>query len=449
MVRHKVPDALYQGVVVTNPGGPGGSGLGFSALGVNVPRGAGLAYDWIGFDPRGVGHSEPALHCDNSYFNGPRPDHRVATAAAEKVWLQRTAAYTKACGKHADLLRNMRTVDTVRDIEALRVALGQEKINYYGFSYGTYIGQIYATMFPERVRRMVFDGTVDPRGIWYSAQLEQNRAFEKVIGQFFAWIGSYDGIYHLGTTGPEVAKRFYAARDALARKPVGRIGPSEWTDTFLRAGYTDLAWPQLADAMAAWINNSDIGPVDDTYQVVADVGDDNGFAVYNAVQCTDNVWPKSFDTWRADAKRTLAAAPFNTWSNLWFNAPCLYWPVPGEKAAKIDGRKAPPFLMINTTLDGATPYAGSLEVRRRFPGARLIAEPGKVTHSNSLSGNPCVDDRIAAYLATGELPPRVAGNRADFECAPLPPPQPYQMDPLGLSGSRVDGLFRTVLPMRS
>ncbi|HEX5951389.1 MAG TPA: alpha/beta hydrolase [Actinomycetota bacterium] len=152
-------------------------------------------------------------------------------------------------------------------------------------------------------------------------------------------------------------------------------------------------------------------------------GDDNLFAVYSAVQCTDVQWPQDWETWREDNWAVHEEAPFYTWGNAWFNAPCVFWGAPAGTPVAVEG-DATPMLLISETLDAATPYEGSLYVRSVFPNSVLIAEPGGTTHAGSLYGNACVDDRIAAFLATGELPARQPGGEADVECDPLPPPVP-------------------------
>jgi hypothetical protein len=109
-----------------------------------------------------------------------------------------------------------------------------------------------------------------------------------------------------------------------------------------------------------------------------------------------------------------------SWQNFWFNAPCKYWPAKAHKPVRITGAGAPRTLLVDQTEDAATPYSGSLEVRKLFPKSRLIALPGGTSHADSLSGNQCLDDRIAAYLSKGRLPARKAGNRADATCRPRP-----------------------------
>lgn len=429
MVRHTVPAARYQGIMLTNPGGPGGSGLGLSILGAFVPGTAAAAYDWIGFDPRGVGASRPALSCLPNYFGPDRPDYVPSTPALERTWLNRSARYAAACGaKGGALLDHMTTRDVAQDMDALRAALGQRQVNYFGFSYGTYLGQVYATLYPQRVRRMVLDSNVDPRFVWYQANLHQDVAFDRNITIWFGWLARYDAVYHLGRTAAAVEKRWYAEQDRLRARPAaGIVGPDEFADVFLYAGYYQVYWTWLADVFAGWANHRDAGPLVDAYYAFDGPGDDNLYAVYNAVQCTDVQWPTSWARWRRDNWRTYDEAPFFTWGNAWFNAPCLTWPAKAHRPVQVDGSRVGSVLLVGETLDAATPFSGSLEVRRRFPHAVLIGEPGGTTHAGTLYGNACVDDRIAAYLQSGALPARRSGDRADLLCAPLPQPVPDQV----------------------
>jgi pimeloyl-ACP methyl ester carboxylesterase len=425
-IKHKVADKDYQGVMLVNPGGPGGSGLTLSVLGEFVPNGAGEAYDWIGFDPRGVGSSVPALHCDDNYFVGPRPEYIPVNSAIEKTWLSKSKGYAQACGQAGgDLLGHMTTVDSVNDMESIRKSLGAKQINYYGFSYGTYLGQVYGTLHPDKVRRMVLDGNVDVRDVWYKANLNQDLNFERNEKIWWGWIAKYDSVYHLGTTAKQVELRFYEEQNKLRKEPAGGVvGGSEWTDIFLYAGYYQSTWLELADAFAAWANSRDLDSLMAVYEGYIAPGDDNGFAVYNAVQCTDVQWPQSWNQWKIDNWRTFLRAPYMTWSNAWFNAPCLYWPAKAQQPVKVDGSKVKSVLFVGTTLDAATPFEGSLEARRLFPHSALLAEQNQTTHANSLNGNACIDDTIADYLATGKLPQRRSGDRPDKTCDTLPWPDP-------------------------
>ncbi|WP_231973969.1 alpha/beta hydrolase [Pseudonocardia sp. HH130630-07] len=423
-VRHTVPEDAYQGVMLVNPGGPGGSGLGLSRLGAAVPKGAGGAYDWIGFDPRGVGSSRPALSCDADYGGYARPDYRPENGA-EAAWLPRTKAYAQACGAAGgELLEHLRTEDTVRDMDLIRQALGAEQINYYGYSYGSFLGQVYATMFPEQVRRMVLDGVADPRYWWYQANLNQDVAFERNIQVFFDWVAKYDGVYHLGTTGDAVEKRYSEISEELRAAPAGgKIGSSEWTDIFLRAGYNVSEYTAVVNAFVAG-DRGDAAALVAAYDQAGSPTDDNNYAIYLATQCTDAPFPADWETWRADNTETDRVAPFETWGNAWYNAPCLDWPVPPGPAPEVEGTLEQGPLLISETYDGATPYEGALQARRTFPGSSLIEGVEGHTHSASLSGVACVDDKVADYLLTGALPERVPGDRSDAQCPALPPPDP-------------------------
>ncbi len=432
-LKHSSPDADYQGVMLVNPGGPGGSGLVYSIFGQGdfVPGDGDTTYDWIGFDPRGVGSSRPALTCDPSFYGYDRPPFDVNRYPTARTWLRRSAHYARACGHSAaariGLLDHIKTTDNVKDMESLRKALGQRKINFYGFSYGTELGQVYATLHPNRVRRFVLDSNVDPRRSPYQANLDQDRAFQRTINVYFGWLADHDSVYHLGTTRREVARGFYAERRKLDRHAAGGIvGGDELTDALLGAAYYVYGWVDTAEAYAALMNDGDYQPIADLYGATPDVpGSDNGNAVYLATTCTDAPWPSSWKRIKRDNTRVARKAPFLTWDNAWFNGPCLFWPAKAGTPVHVTGRHVKsPILLIDETLDPATPYAGSLEVRRRFPTASLIEGVGGTTHAGSLSGVACTDNAIGRYLSDGTVPARKPGNRSDLRCPPVPKPEP-------------------------
>jgi pimeloyl-ACP methyl ester carboxylesterase len=430
-VKHTVPDDKYQGVMLVNPGGPGGAGLGLSVIGSLVPKQAGDAYDWIGFDPRGVGQSAPELICDPGYIGYRRPEYVPITTAQQAAWLRRAEGYAKDCAKAGGpLLDHLKTQDSVRDMESIRLALGATQINYYGFSYGTYLGQVYATMFPSRVRRMVLDGNVDPSRVWYDSNLDQDIAFDRTIKIYFEWVAKYNKIYHLGRSGRAVERLYYAERAKLAATPAaGVIGPSELTDIFLQAGYYVFGWEDIARAFSAWVDKRDPAPLKKLYDDKNDVGKkdaDNGYAVYLGVQCTDAPWPLSWTKWTSDNWQVHRRAPFETWANAWYNAPCRNWAADPGVPTYVSGETVPPILLISETLDAATPFSGSLEVRKRFPRSALIEGVGGTTHAGSLFGVACVDDTIAGYLAAGVLPKRLKGERSDKRCPAIARPNPAE-----------------------
>jgi pimeloyl-ACP methyl ester carboxylesterase len=417
----------YQGPLLVNPGGPGGSGLtlaGFVAS--SLPEAVAAQYDVIGFDPRGVGASKPALDCKPGYFDPVRPDSVPSTPAIEKANLDRAKAFAKACGKkYANLLPYIDTVSAVQDMDSIRVALGARKINYFGYSYGTYLGAVYAKLYPHRVRRLVLDSIVDPTGVWYDANLGQDYAFNDRHQAFLAWVAKHDTTYKLGTDPARVEAKWYAMRKAVAKKPAGRkVGASELEDTFIPGGYYNGYWPSLAEAFAAYVNNKDTAPLVAAYEDLAaiDAAGDNGYSVYTSVQCRDASWPRDWNQWREDNWAVYDKAPFMAWSNAWYNAPCAFWPTDTLKPVDVSNRALPPTLLFQATNDAATPYEGGVKVHHALRGSSLVVEQGGGNHGITLSGNACLDASLAAYLTNGKVPR--GGGEADAVCQKLPDPEP-------------------------
>jgi pimeloyl-ACP methyl ester carboxylesterase len=425
-LRHTSSARNYKGVILSNPGGPGGSSLDLSLyLAPNVPNNVGGDYDWVTWDPRGVGASKPAIRCQSSYFTAPRRSYVPKTASLLNYWLARSKSYADACEqKYPDLLNNMTTIDSAKDMDSIRTALGVPKISYYGYSYGTYLGQVYSTLFPTHVKYMVLDSNVDPRHVWYQANLNQDRAFDRNIHIYFRWVAKYNGVYHLGSTEKAVSTRYNKDLAKLTRHPDGRLGPDEFADAMEGAAYYIFGWKDLAIAWRTYALHGHAGEMIRQYASSDDPTDDNGFAVYNAVQCTDVQWPTKWSRWSKDNNAYYKKYPFLTWNNAWFNSPCLYWGAKAHKPLTVNGKATKSALLIDETLDAATPYEGSLEVRKLYPHSSLIAEPGGTTHADSLSGDACVDNLIARYLKSGKRPARKHGNRADALCHPLPRPTP-------------------------
>ncbi len=251
MVRHTSPAASYQGAILVNPGGPGAPGLELADMGQRVPAGVGQDYDWIGFDPRGVGASVPSLHCDPTYFNGPQMPYVPTSKAATKKWLARTAGYSAACAKNGGaLLNHLTTVDSANDLDSIRKALGQKQISFYGYSYGTYLGQVYATLYPTHLHRLVLDSNVDPRAVWYQANLQQDTAFEANLNAWFGWLARYDDVYHLGRTRAAVRRAFFATQAALQAHPVSRSSVATSGTTCSRE------WPTPSARGRSWARPS-------------------------------------------------------------------------------------------------------------------------------------------------------------------------------------------------
>jgi pimeloyl-ACP methyl ester carboxylesterase len=442
--RIKHTSKHYQGVILSTPGGPGGAGLDLNyylretlkAEGSAADKAALQDYDWIGFDPRGIETSNP-ISCDPNYFSGDRESYVPRTKSILNYWLTRSQAYAQDCATaggaaQLKLLDNDTTIDSARDMNSIREALGVPQISYYGFSYGTYLGQVYATLFPTHVRRLILDSNVDPRNVWYKANLTQDVAFQRNIEIWFSWLAKYNKTYHLGATRAAVQRRYNAEAARLAKHPIvsggqKTVGPDEWNDIFLEAGYYESTWLFLAQAFADWAHthNAKAGAaIAGLYQEIDTPGNDNEYAGYLAVECTDVQWPLSWKKWDTDNTRLNKRYPFETWNNAWFNAGCLYWKAPASTPVKINGSRIKSTLLIDETLDAATPFEGSEYVRTLFPHSVLLAEPGGTTHADSLSGDLCVDNTIADYLAYGKLPKRKAHAKWDITCKPLPRPVP-------------------------
>ena len=427
MIPATAPKSQRQGILLVNPGGPGGSGL---SLAAEVAQGLSPAvaaqYDIVGFDPRGVGSSVPALSCDPGFFSGVRPNYIPANAAAQQVLVNRAKTYAADCGRRFGwLLPHMTTEDVARDMDAIRAAFGVSQINYYAFSYGTYIGQVYATLFPDRVRRMVLDSVVDPTGVWYADNVDQDYAFQGRMQAFFAWVAKNNDAYQLGRTAAQVQAAWYRARSQLLAHPVnGTIGADEFDDTFLQGGYLQQLWPGFAQALSSYLNDGQSDDLITQYQG-SGTQNENEFAVYNAVQCSDVNWPRNWSFWLSDTERVYQKAPFQAWDNAWYNAACAFWPVKGAaKPLQIKGAGLPGILMLQGTLDPATPYAGAQDAHKLLPSARMVVVEGGGNHGQSLEqpSNACVQGYLNSYLGTGALPqaPGLVNATCPAVLAPAP-----------------------------
>jgi pimeloyl-ACP methyl ester carboxylesterase len=432
MVPATAPRSQQQGILLVNPGGPGGDGLPLAAeaaqgLSPNVAA----EYDIVGFDPRGVGSSEPALSCDPTFFDTVRPNYVPADQAAEQVLINRAKMYARDCEQRFGwLLPYMTTVDVAKDLDSIRGAFGVSKLNYFAFSYGTYIGEVYATLFPGRVRHMVLDSTVDPTGVWYDDNIQQDYAFQGRMAAFFCWVASNDATYQLGSTAAQVQANWYRARGELLKHPVsvnGRplIGADEFDDTFLLGGYLDELWPGLAQALSAYLNQAQTSDMVTQYQQNG-AQNENEFAVYNAVQCSDVNWPRNWAKWHADTETVYKKAPFQAWDNAWFNAACAFWPVTGpSQPLQIKDNGLPGILMLQGTLDPATPYAGAQNAHKALqPAARMVVVQGGGNHGQALEQPPdtCVQNFLNAYLGSGALPD--GSGLVNATCPAVPDPSP-------------------------
>ncbi|GHB81207.1 protease [Streptomyces cirratus] len=426
--------AARQGALLYNPGGPGASGMAFPLYGA-LPAWEHLAaaYDLVGYAPRGVGRSDP-LSCQDPAARAKAPTQAVPADPSPAYKGQRAAAaraYALGCARRAgSALPYYTTLNNVRDLYVLRAALGEAKLNFLGASYGTYLGAVYATLYPGHLRRMVFDSAVDPDPdrVWYRNNLDQGPGFERRWYDFRAWAARHHTTYGLGATPEAVLGAYERVRDALARSPAGGVvGTGELHAAFLQTAYYDDVWPDRARALAAYLRG-DPGPL--TEQAAPDperaAAAENATAVYTAVLCNDAPWPADWETWDRDNSEVARRAPFETWANAFLNLPCASWPV-RERQRPVDvgaGLPAlPRTLIVAAERDGATPYPGALELQRRLgPSAALVTEAGAGHHGVAGGRNACVDRQVERYLLTGGTP------RWRATCAPHPEPAPVSLD---------------------
>jgi pimeloyl-ACP methyl ester carboxylesterase len=203
-----------------------------------------------------VGSSVPALRCDPDYPGAgyDRPNYVPWRKADELWWVRTTDQYARDCGRSdaRELLPHMRTVDVARDLDALRRAVGEKKLNYYGFSYGTYLGQVYASLFPKQVGRFVWDGVLDADKAFYEANLEQNVQFDKNMDVYWRYLADNDDAFGLGDDWRAIKRGYYRLLRQLDRTPAadGKLGPDELNDAMLTAGYYVYDWVEMGHAYA-------------------------------------------------------------------------------------------------------------------------------------------------------------------------------------------------------
>ncbi|WP_328536103.1 alpha/beta hydrolase [Streptomyces sp. NBC_00344] len=420
----------HQGALIYNPGGPGATSMYFpkaAALAAWKPIAA--AYDFVGYSPRGVGRSAP-LSCQDPavYAKAPTasPVHPSEAYKHERIAAAR--AYALGCARRSGpALRHYTSLNNARDLDVLRAALGERRITFMGASYGTYFGALYATLFPSHVRRMIFDSVVDPSPgqIWYGDNLDQSIAFERRWRDFRSWVARYDGTYHLGRTAGAVLSSYETARARIARRPAGHVGTAQLQGAFLRTGYTDAAWPASAKALSQYLRGKPKPLIKlAAPDPAAAKSDENGAAVYTAVECNDAAWPTDWRVWDDDNSAIARRAPFETWDNVWMNLPCAYWPAPQQRVLDVRSPSGalPPTLILAAERDAATPYPGALELQRRLAGSALVTERGAGTHGVAGGRNKCIDRYVDDYLLKGRTPVRRAS------CAPHPLPDPVSLD---------------------
>lgn len=395
------------GSLLMNPGGPGASAIDLVESSP-LPAVLGDRFDLVGFDPRGVGRSTP-LDCHSHLQEIYDADPTMEDAADVQHYLAVSRAFVDECEqKHKALLPHLGTVDVARDMDRVRAALGDEKLNYVGYSYGTSIGQQYARLFPTRVRAMVIDGVVDTSETGLQGAEGQAEGFSKALDAFIA---DCDANTCLGQPAGSVIDQVIAASEKQPIPAPGADRPATPGVVSLAIGqalYAEQQWPLLTRALQDGLAGDGTGLVRlaDVYlQRNTDGSYSNGFEVYFGVSCTDATWPKDPQVILAAAKATGKKYPRVGEALVNDYVRCALWPVAPEPLVPIPTtiKGLPPIVVISTTNDPATPYASGVRVAEQVPDARLITNVGE-GHTIFGQGKDCVDDAVDAYLIELKAP---------------------------------------------
>jgi pimeloyl-ACP methyl ester carboxylesterase len=401
------------GSLLLNTGGPGAGGMGDVLPIREWMRDVGTRYDLIGMDPRFTGRSTP-LDCGwpaSTWTRAGGPDQASfdATAAFE-------ADLARRCGEqHGDVLPYVTTRNTARDMDVIRSALGEEKLSYLGYSYGSYLGAVYAQMFPGHTDRLVLDSAVDP--VAYGPRLfrEVGQANEAGLRDWASWVAAHDEEQGLGVTDAAVLATVDRIRSSAAHRPlaVGDFRVDRATVTFLLLDGIDDDRAEANADLAATVRVLDraarTGYAEPTPSLAASLafvltGAESAYgSAQAAILCGDVAAPREPRTYLQDIRSALAREPrFATLTRSL--GPCAFWPVsPGEQPTRIDN--AAPALIVQATEDTRTPYQGGLAMHGALHGSRMITLSGARVHAVFGNyGNACVDDRVNAYLRDGALP---------------------------------------------
>lgn len=419
------------GSVFINPGGPGGSGVGLALNGFGEFLHDNLdgRFDVVGFDPRGVGASDP-LHCFDdendlfAFFEGV-PVFPYAQSQYRPFY-ERYASLAGECLDGGEVIaRHMSTADVARDLDLLRSAVGDEALTYLGFSYGSYLGNTYANLFPRRVRALVIDGVLDPR-LWSSGwQIESDRvATQEEFDEFLRLCDEAGS--DCAFSAPEgAAARWDALATAVAAEPIDLGGGFLYTYDFLigdaaSAMYAPEVWGgpdgyaalfglladiALGDRSAApeasAVRTELVATLQPAHSREADY--DNGFDAYFGNQCADTQYPGTFAQFVAIDRYARSGSQFGPYW-WWFNAGCTHWPVAEDRhVGPWRVRTAAPVLVVGNYFDGVTDYAGAQASSRLLIGSRLLSYAG--WGHTAYGRNACTTEYIDAYLLDGTLPP--------------------------------------------
>ncbi|WP_087925248.1 alpha/beta hydrolase [Streptomyces albireticuli] len=406
-----------RGVLLFNPGGPGGPGLNMPVeLAAGLPGEVRKQYDLIGFDPRGIGRSTPvSCGLTPGEFTPDRPYH-AGTFAKDVKWARTVAG--KCQERNGDTLPHLTTRNTARDMDVVRAVLGERKLSYWGFSYGTYLGAVYMRMFPGRTDRFVLDSSADPAGYGRGLFQQMAEGTELAFTRWSRWTAERRATYELGDTPAEVRKTFWDLVARADREPVDHQGQSLTGDDIRAMRHMFFR----AEKAAIWVADLKKAAEDRTpapsgapertpapSPSAAGLPSENEIAGLWSVMCADTArsWPRDPERYRRDAIRDKARYPL--YGDLASNIkPCAFWKPGGELPTTVNnGVRA---LMLQNEWDPQTPLAAARGMHRALRGSRLVTVEGGEGHGVQ-GTNSCADRSAATYLTTGRLPAQ------DLTCA--------------------------------
>ena len=415
------------GSIVVNPGGPGGSGVdyAYNADYIFSPDITDV-YDVVGFDPRGVAMSEPIFcftpeELDENLASDSKPDNDAEIAAT----LEDSQAFAEKCAENTENLEHFTTYETARDMDILRAALGETKLNYVGKSYGTYLGTLYADIFPNNVGRFVLDGAVDPNIPMKDQNLAQAMGFDGALKAFVKDCATQSDCPFTGTPAQAQAT-IIATLQAAVTAPLPQQNPRDGDDRIITESiilvgmasslYDDVdGWPKLRQAFTESAEN-----YGDTFLQLADEYSgrnpdgtfrSNDFDSGAVIDCLDWKDGRTLDQYKADAQEFATKAPVFGPYLAFSGVHCLFFPQPSTQRAPdtLTQIKTTPIIVIGTIRDPATPYAWSVSLAKIFTGSSLISLDAD-GHTGHGRGSACVDSAVDEYLLTGTLP------KADLSC---------------------------------
>ena len=393
------------GSLIMNPGGPGGSAIDYvlSADSI-VSKSIEDVYDLVGFDPRGVNLSQP-IRCltdaqEDTYLGG---NGSVQSAADLATAISSAKLMASACAKAAgNKLAHYSTLDTARDMEILRILLKEPKLNYIGKSYGTFLGTLYAALYPNTIGRVVLDGAVDPNISPRDANIAQAVGFETALKSFVAANPTF--------SISQIKNFLQSARTKpLTEYPNRQLSESLAITGIAAALYEPAdGWPILKRALANAINHGN--PADffflaDSYNQRDPSGHyvSNQTDISSVIGCLDSKDPRTLAQVEGDAKAFSAAAPFFGPYLTYGGLSCLYWKAQPVATPVLKNLETNPLLIIGTTRDPATPYHWAQGLHKDLLNSTLITLNGD-GHTGANRGSSCVDKAMNNYLLTGKSP---------------------------------------------